>query len=195
MKKLFTPQFLLLLITAVILSSCGSSTSITKRRYNKGYYVSHSPNKTTTKAIAKAKMPAAKSKEPLKVMDITPEQTAVTSKTDKITAPITANTTKAPEKTKQSRTNTNSSSTSLVPFKNSAPAEFSVLKPFKSINKAVDQKLSASSGDSLSLFWVVILVLLILFLLGVINGSLGGLIYILLVVALILLILWLLRVL
>lgn len=193
MKKLFTPQFLLMMITAIILSSCGSSTSITKRRYNKGYYVSHSPNKNSTKETAKVKTQAINANEPLKVMDITPEQTASTSQADKTTSPTTANTTKSAEKAKQTRTNTNS--TNLVPFTKSAPAEFSVLKPFKSINKAVDQKLSASSGDSLSLFWIVILVLLILFLLGVIDGSLGGLIYILLVVALVLLILWLLRVL
>lgn len=184
-----------MMITAIILSSCGSSTSITKRRYNKGYYVSHSPNKNSTKTTAKAKTQGVKADEPLKVMDSTPEQTANISQTDKTTAPITANTTKSAAKAKQSRANTNTNSTNLVPFAKSAPAELSVLQPFKSIDKAVDQKLSASSDDGLSLLWIVIVVLLVLFFLGVINGSLGGLVYILLVVALVLLILWLLRVL
>ncbi|MBK6834313.1 MAG: lmo0937 family membrane protein [Bacteroidetes bacterium] len=54
----------------------------------------------------------------------------------------------------------------------------------------------ASSGDGLSLLWIVILVLLILWALGLISGGfgLGGFINILLVIALILLILWLLRI-
>lgn len=55
---------------------------------------------------------------------------------------------------------------------------------------------SASDKDGLSLFWVVILVLLILWALGFLTGGfgLGGLINLLLVIALILLILWLLRI-
>jgi hypothetical protein len=49
---------------------------------------------------------------------------------------------------------------------------------------------------ALSLIWIVILVLLILWALGLLAGGwgLGGLINILLVIALILLILWLLRI-
>src|SRR3990167_5281695 len=51
-------------------------------------------------------------------------------------------------------------------------------------------------GDGLSLFGIIILIILILWLVGAISGGwgLGGLIHILLVIALILLILWLLRI-
>ncbi len=51
-------------------------------------------------------------------------------------------------------------------------------------------------GEALSLLWIVILVLVILWLLGFITGGfgLGGLIHLLLLIALILLILWLLRI-
>ena len=42
-----------------------------------------------------------------------------------------------------------------------------------------------------NLFWIIAIVLIILFLLGLITHFLGGLIYILLVVALILAIIWL----
>jgi len=51
-----------------------------------------------------------------------------------------------------------------------------------------------SDGEALSLLWIVIVVLLILWALGLIAGEFGGLIHLLLVIALILLILWLLRI-
>jgi hypothetical protein len=53
----------------------------------------------------------------------------------------------------------------------------------------------ADDRDGLSLFWVVILVIIILWAIGFFAGwGTGGLINLLLVVALILLILWLLRI-
>jgi hypothetical protein len=61
--------------------------------------------------------------------------------------------------------------------------------------KSLKKEARGSSDDALSLLWIVILVVLLLWLLGVIAGGLGlgGLIHILLVIALILLILWLIR--
>ncbi len=70
--------------------------------------------------------------------------------------------------------------------------------PFALLEKAekVKEKISppASSDDALSLLWIVIVIILILWLLGYALGGLGlgGAIHILLVIALILLILWLL---
>lgn len=60
-------------------------------------------------------------------------------------------------------------------------------------NKA---NLAASNDDGLSLFWVIILILLIFWAIGLASGGfgMGGLINVLLVIALILLILWLLQV-
>jgi hypothetical protein len=48
--------------------------------------------------------------------------------------------------------------------------------------------------SDLSLLWIVIIVLIVLWALGLIAGNFGGLIHLLLVIALILLILWLLRI-
>jgi hypothetical protein len=48
--------------------------------------------------------------------------------------------------------------------------------------------------SDLSLLWIVIIILLVLWALGLIAGNFGGLIHLLLVIALILLILWLLRI-
>ena len=46
----------------------------------------------------------------------------------------------------------------------------------------------------LSLLWIIIIILLVLWALGLISGNFGGLIHLLLVIALILLILWLLKI-
>ena len=66
-----------------------------------------------------------------------------------------------------------------------------------SVNTKLGSKASTTSydrnGDGLSLFWVVILIVLVLWALGLLAG-LGGLINILLVIALVLLILWLLEI-
>ncbi len=48
--------------------------------------------------------------------------------------------------------------------------------------------------SDLSMLWIVIIVLIVLWALGLIAGNFGGLIHLLLLIALILLILWLLRI-
>lgn len=75
-------------------------------------------------------------------------------------------------------------------------SSFSIQKPIKTIDKLIDSgKLQAGSDDDgLSLFWIIILIVLILWLLGFISGNFGGIINLLLIIALILLILWLLKV-
>lgn len=66
----------------------------------------------------------------------------------------------------------------------------------KKINNTRKKMSSTRSGDALSILWIVILVLIILWLLGWLSGGLGlgGFIHVLAVIALILLILWLLRI-
>jgi len=71
---------------------------------------------------------------------------------------------------------------------------------FAPIKHTIDERkksaYASSEGQALSLLWIVILVLIILWALGILVGgvNIGGLINILLVIALILLILWLLRI-
>jgi hypothetical protein len=69
---------------------------------------------------------------------------------------------------------------------------FSILEKAENVKEKISP--SASSDDALSLLWIVIVIILILWLLGFALGGLGlgGAIHILLVIALILLILWLL---
>ncbi len=194
MKKSFTPYILLCLIIAVLVSSCGSSTSLTKRRYTKGYYVSHSPARHTTKAKAE-KTALAKSTHPVVVTPKAESQPADLKSLSKSPAPVvTANKASAAHKVKKPAFAKINSEPDLI-NNTSRPAELLVKKPFKSITGLALQKSADDDDDGLSLLWIIIVVLLVLFFLGLIGDILGPLIYILLVVAVVLLILWLLRVL
>ena len=195
MKKVFTPFILFAIIASVVLSSCGSSNSVMKRRYTKGYYVSHSKNKHS-QPVSHEKTSVVKSDQSLKVVPLAEKEisTTVVKTPDTAKLPvITANSEIVPRKVANKSTATQLSNPSLKI--NSQPTELSVKRSFKSINNALVQKRSAVAEDGLSLLWIVIVVLLVLFFLGLIGDVLGGLIYILLVIALVLLILWLLRIL
>ncbi|MES2681149.1 MAG: DUF5670 family protein [Bacteroidota bacterium] len=196
MKKSITPYILLCIIIAVLVSSCGSSTSLTKRRYTKGYYVSHSPARHTTKSKTE-NTAVAKATQPVLVTPKTESQPATADlKTfSKSPAPvITANKATGSHKVKKPAVAKTNSDPDLI-NNTSRPAELLVKKPFKAINGLALQKSADDDDDGLSLLWIIIVVLLVLFFLGLIGDILGPLIYILLVVAVVLLILWLLRVL
>jgi hypothetical protein len=194
MKKSFTPYILLCMIIAVLVSSCGSSTSLTKRRYTKGYYVSHSHARHTTKAKAEKPAPA-NATQPVVVTPKAESQPADLKSLSKSPAPVvTANKNSTAHKIKKPALAQTNSNADLI-NNNLRSAELLVKKTFKSINGLTLQKSADDDDDGLSLLWIVIVVLLVLFFLGLIGDILGPLIYILLVVALVLLILWLLRVL
>src|SRR4051812_33215633 len=68
MKKLFTLYLVLTVIAAIALSSCSSNRSITKRRYTKGYYVSHGINRhSNSKTNEHKQITIAKAETPLLV--------------------------------------------------------------------------------------------------------------------------------
>jgi len=194
MKKITIPFLLFCIIASVILSSCSSTNSITKRRYTKGYYISHTKSRHT-QPVKHEKAALAKISTPIQVV---PKNDGANLPQENKSFPITIGTPVVtannspvahPGKNKVAVKDPNN----LVLKHNALPAEFSVKKPFKSIDKSLIQK---HSGDALSLLWIVIVVLLILWLVGLIGGNvLGGLIHLLLIIALILLILWLLRIL
>ena len=193
MKKLFTLYMVLTVIAAIALSSCSSNRSITKRRYTKGYYVSHGTNRhSSPKANEHKETTVAKAETPLMVAP-KPAETIV-STNDKKPEVVSAEavTTANDVKTGNNTSNTAVNSHQSTPAH--SPANLSVQKPFKAVSAAAsNKKFVAGDSDGLSLFWIVILVLLILWALGLIGGF-GGFVYLLLVVALILLILWLLRI-
>jgi hypothetical protein len=184
------------IVASVLLSSCGSNFSITKRHYNNGYYIDYTRN---NKAVPNAEEKTAQVKT----------QTPSISEQ----APVEGNT------TNQIQPQSNKQNNALGIFSNSkkeAKANLQTVTKTLPINKvgfagsnaAKDKQASfeapnviANSADrddgrALSFLWLVIVIILIIWLIAIIAGGfgLGGLINLLLLIALILLILWLLRI-
>lgn len=179
-------------IIAVILPSCMNKLSVTKRRYNKGYYVQHSNKRHT---------------EPEKNKDINDKLVVTDTKTtgsepvlkqDQLLAQAAIN--EASEMAKTQEKAPSSKPNSLKQKTLNAFASNPDLLPSDRIIKAMESKSLTKSGDAasdvLSLFWIIILIILLLYLFGLLfdGFGLGWAIHILALIVLILLILWLLRV-
>jgi hypothetical protein len=181
MKNLYL-SLIICILAGLILPSCRSSVSVKKRHYTSGFYFARNSSRQAATGLHEQKKPGAPSAKPkeknehasLGVNPITYGKDLVASAEH------------------------NTKGRSKPPVIKRKPFELT-FAPQKTHHVRLIQKKKtpvSSEQEGLSLFWVVILVLLILWALGIIGGfTLGGLIYILLVVALILLILWLLRIL
>ena len=178
------------LVACFVFSSCGKQMSITKRKYNKGYYVSHSHKRSDVKpqpSVANIKAerlaPAAVNIAPPNITE--PEVTA---------SALNLNTASETEKeitnTKEQTNNIAKKFYKVKPVEKLIPSKFYTSELKKKMQSSADQ-------DALSLLWIVIVVLLILYLIGLLAGGwgLGWAIHILVIVAVVLLILWLLRIL
>ncbi len=184
MKKLIIYP-VLCLIAILLMPSCKGRMGITKRHYTKGYYVSHTKTKNKTIALNTS----AKSAESEKLNSIRVLSAVSTDNKTEMAPKPKENAVASASSVKKE----NSNQTLTPSYKNTGMS-----KPVAEFRKLVLQpRTSAGDGEGLSLFWIVILVILLLWAFGFLAGGfgLGGLINILLVVALILLILWLLRVL
>lgn len=190
MKKIITFS-IICIMASILFSSCKSNSSIIKRHYNKGYYVSHSKSKQLKpRADAAPAENLVKIEPPFYSLKTETEQTLLKESnnpsTIATTNAITANGAKVQGKN-NSETRINQS-TNYKPLTINKPLK-QLKQPFLNFNADHDH-----DGDGLSLFWIIILVLLILWALGFSLGALGGLVHILLVIALIFLILWLLHI-
>lgn len=201
MKKIKLLSLVVILISFVF-SSCNSSLTITKRHSKRGYYVA-------TNKIKKAHV----------FKNDKQELTELNTSEDPISDPL-ATTLENKENTSNLK-GEDDKSTKTITLKENKSSDVvgelnSKAKPEKKTDKSLIEKVKAktktintiqksafkakkavapSSGhDALSLLWIVIVIILILWLLGLILGNLGSLIHLLLVIALILLILWLLKV-
>ncbi|MES2799254.1 MAG: hypothetical protein V4638_04500 [Bacteroidota bacterium] len=202
MKK-YIYSIVLLAISSVILSSCGT-LSITKRVHNKGYHVSYTKHYSESKSndlersinndVAKSdevqatnEGTIAREVSPKTENSIRTEKAVVTSAVDK-TNNNTASIAAINDKHQLTQKEKNTSATNFT----------SSLKSMKVIfgndeNRPKIQKMTQAREGGLSWLWIVIVVVLLLWLLGFLGG-LGNLIHLLLIVVLILLILWLLRI-
>jgi hypothetical protein len=191
------------LIAAIILPSCNSSLTITKRKANKGYYIDYSRIKKSTKAsdfeaVAKVEKPIVLQTKKIEAIEVVASSKKIENFNNNEIATTKSTSVKLENDLKSKNTKLNKPNSQLqvtVPF-SSKSTLIHVVKENKAIS-IVKAKMSPQPVEgALSLLWIVILVLLILWALGLLAGGwgLGGLINILLVIALILLILWLLRI-
>ncbi len=195
MKNLLT-RIILFIGAGILITSCGHG-SLTKRHYRNGYHFDYANKPPTPKAtdrkIVSLKQPSQPSSSSQQTIEVAVEE--------EVFASVDNNT-----YGKQINMATNKSATlkhndnkiTIESFSNSQPlnAEIDAREPLSNIK--LQNKLmlkSATSNDALSLFWLVIMIIIIIWLIAFLGGGwgLGGLINLLLLVALILFILWLLR--
>ena len=198
MKTTFSFTFLILMI-AFVIGGCSSSVGISKRRYNKGYYVSNikvphgSPtnNGVLHKSITSA---ANDSKEdlttpappPIEQLGAIPLYQKKPFETIQKLIPVTfakkLNVRKVP---------------SANMFTLTKPSRSENAVGFLASNSANKTSIGNSNdGRSFSLLWIAVVLIVFLWYLGFLAGwGSGGIINLLLILAFILLVLWLLRIL
>jgi hypothetical protein len=170
--------------------------SVTKRRYNNGFYISYNEGKHNTTAV--------KEKTESRTISKINTETAIQEQ-KKVSEAVN-------EKHEQDNT---TFVASFVASNEKKEHKIILRQQIKQLKKQkekivelrsrqIKQQLfetkktginSSDGDDALSLFWIIILVLLILWAIGALAGGfgLGGFINLLLVIALVLFILWLLR--
>jgi hypothetical protein len=191
---------ILALIAIIIFSSCNSSLSITKRRYTKGYYVHHTTRPSegalrTKYGETHKTVPQEKTRAVASVWE-QDNNTAVAKPENKeiLTADAHSQRSRPGKQTSSGSVATDLKTKGL----NSASIEMAIKDPVKTFKQlSTEIKSSPAAGEALSLLWILIVILLIAYILGLLfdNFGLGWVIHLLLVVILVLLILWLLRIL
>jgi hypothetical protein len=192
MKNLLN-SFAFSAIACIILSSC-SNLNITKRHYNKGYYIEYIKHQQTKPQIENGNEVRTNSAVTLSRISY-PENHFINEPEFKpepksLKEVIMPRYDKRPGNTHQTSIGTVASPASNS---NQSPV---VQSQRPSFSEASQDRGEGGERAALSLLWIVIVVILILWLIGILAGGfgLGGLINILLIIALILLILWLLRI-
>ena len=200
MKKI-TLYSVACLIGSILICSCESNLSITKRHYNSGYYVDFNKNKTLP--VAKEQSPSAQSKQLNVVSSGNTDKAVLVSNNTKETQISNTLSVATPaaniiNKAIKVKHNLVSKPVSVIVSNEKGQLGINEQKGSEQITMDAAQKMTSehSDGAALSLLWLVIVIILIIWLIGILAGGfgLGGLINLLLIIALILLILWLLRV-
>ncbi len=186
---------ILTIVTGLLLSSCANKLSLMKRKYTKGYYVSHSHKAGAPKeqAVAFLKEKNAISELKLKTSSEAPELKRTRDNEGRILV-LNDNSTK---------TSLAENKTVLIEKKKYvALTQFTFKSLEKIAPKPLHKKIAMRDPNAglvaatLSLFWIVLVIILILYLLGIVfdGFGVGNLIHLLAVIFLVLLILWLLKI-
>jgi len=185
MKKLITIA-LFCIILSTLFTSCGNGLAITKRHYTKGYYVDYTPKVHQEKATEKKSQPIVN----LPTQQIAPllvsNDKSYTSNLKTAKTVIVVKDKKVQSKITPQKTTIQAIKDKPIVANEYVAAHTEQVAPVSQYN----------NENGHSLLWLVVVIILILWLLGILAGGLGlgGLLNILLLVALILFILWLLRV-
>jgi hypothetical protein len=184
---------LLFAATSILFASC-KTASITKRHYTKGYYVSHSGKKGKNSPATTEKTLPGTNAESLTAKESRPESTdSQNEKSLAMTPPATGTQPliKSEKSTTKKEIITDDADNEITLAEPSVKQM--VINPFKLAKVAAARD---SGDDALSLIWLLIVVLLIIYIAGLLldNFGLGGIIHILGVIILVLLVLWLLHI-
>jgi hypothetical protein len=195
MKNL-TKLIAALITTGIIFTSCSSNFSIMKRHYTSGYYIDYTRNnkEAIPKVAGNVSTTVAATSQPDVAQIPAPSTNSAQPDKEKKASIATKLKTAIPKTisqviTKQNQLNRNGGINALT-----KESTTSLSQP-NSVT-TITQDGDRGEHAALSLLWLVIVIILILWLIGILTGGfgLGGLINLLLVIALILLILWLLRI-
>jgi uncharacterized membrane protein len=211
MKNLY--KLIIPAIALMLYASCSptSRLSITKRHYNSGYYVDHVSSKTADAAVAKTNTSEQITKEensgkeavtPAKTEALNTYASKEKASAKEVIKAATANSAVKSQKAKQVKEIASESKTNSLGAKPTAVEALTMYAKnplsLRSISHIKHSKAFVDGDESArSLLWIIILIILILWLVGLLDGGFGAgaLINLLLVIALILFILWLLRIL
>lgn len=197
MRMKTTTLFTLVLFAGMMLPSCG--VTIVKRQHTGGYYVSTNHRYRVDKGEEVIKKDEDESVASTQSTAVETEELAAAATPATIDESVN---TSGVQAIKQNDVTPSAGSVKTFPTKrtislSSMTEKVPMMKKMDSRMKKLKSKANAPAGDEeLSLIWIVILVLLVLWALGLIGGGwgLGWVINVLLVIALVLLILWLLRI-
>jgi major membrane immunogen (membrane-anchored lipoprotein) len=188
--KAFITSIILFISASIFLSSCGSKLSLTKRHYRNGYYVSNTNKQSTHKIKDDKKITINK---PVIAEPIIEERVYAET--------IINDETFSSDVNKNYSTNNEIKKTSDNYFKKNITKQvtktspsFVIKKNKLHFQKLIKSKHDGDDKDGLSLFWIIIIIVLILWAFGYLAFALGAFIHLLLLIALVLLILWLLRI-
>jgi len=190
MRKLIT-FCLTCIVLSTMLTSCGS-LSLIKRHYEKGYYIDRTPAGQARIAPKQEKrIVIAGTSQPVYTTEA-----AVKQNTNNLHTSKSAVATPTVNAKKLHKAVTPQQTTGLLVKGTPVVIENTTTQDIQESSQA--EKMTNDSGDSrgLSLLWLVIVIVLVIWLIGIAAGGfgLGGLINLLLIIAIILLILWLLRI-
>ena len=192
MKKIITFITISFLV-GILVPSCSTKISLVKKHYSKGYYLAFNKVNHNTDSKKQDNVITNLNPSPVYVVQNTNSQKLELKKSSESSKVDIATSKPIAFASGQKLNAINDKKNNQV-----SKVVFNQKHTFKINNTqvSVKQNRSSNSDEGRSLFWIIILILVILWALGLISGGfgLGVLVNLLLLIALILLILWLLRI-